>query len=205
MDVQIVGSGGEEDAPSAGETAQAYVKRLSLVKARYARSAVGDAVILGADTSVALNGEIMGKPVDDADAFRMLRALRGRPHKVVTGVTVLDAASGEWAAAARASDVYMRNYSDSEIAAYVATGRHRDKAGAYAAQDETFKPASRIEGCYLNVVGLPLCDVLMLLDHMGVAGRLRPDWQMPHGCLDCMRWAVAYSPNPIPNEQVNVP
>ncbi len=190
MEVRIIGSGGNEPPPMNSETARDYVQRLAIHKARYGLEIAADAIALGADTIVSLQGEIMGKPNDAEDAVRMLKALCGKPHKVITGVAVIDAASGECATSAKASDVYMRRYSDDEIAAYVASGEPFDKAGAYAAQDEVFSPAERIKGCYLNVIGLPLCDVLTLLERIGAYAALKPDWKIPDGCPDCALWAV---------------
>ncbi len=197
VDTLVVGSSGDEDAPHSGESVESYVQRLALVKARDAcrtEPLCADTIVLGADTSVALGCEIIGKPADEADAYHTLRALRGRMHRVVTGIAAVDAASGAHATTAKVSNVHMRHYSDAEIAAYVASGEAWDKAGSYAAQDETFKPAYRIEGCYSNVVGLPLCDVLTLLNRMGMRVWFRPAWQQPNGCTDCAQWA-AVSPH----------
>ena len=92
----------------------------------------------------------------------------------------------------------MRRYSDAEIAAYVATGEPYDKAGAYAAQDETFSPAERIEGCYLNVIGLPLCDVLLLLERIGARAALKPEWEIPDGCPGLRAMGGRRQTQPIP-------
>ena len=205
---RIVGSGADEDAPRPGEHARAYVQRLALAKARHAAAApdARSALILGADTAVAIDRAILGKPVDQAQAARMLKLLRGRLHRVVSGIALIDAAAGRHATAARATTVHMRHYADAEIAAYIASGEPYDKAGAYAAQDTAFNPASRIDGCYLNVIGLPLCDVLRLLADFGVPARIKPDWRIPDGCPDCAQWATptrnAQSP---PNRLVNAP
>lgn len=191
IDARIMGSGGDEDAPKPRETASAYVQRLALTKAQRARKAAPGALILSADTTVDLDGLLLGKPDDDAHAARMLAMLRGKTHKVVTGVALLDAANGKCATTARATEVYMREYSAAEIAAYIARGETRDKAGAYAAQDKIFRPAANIRGCYLNVIGLPLCDALQLLRDMGAPARLIDGWQAPDGCDDCARWTAA--------------
>ncbi len=190
IDARIMGGGGDEDAPKPRETASAYVRRLALVKAQQARKAAADALILSADTTVDLDGILLGKPDDNAHAARMLTMLRGKTHKVVTGVALLDAANGKYATTAKATKVRMRHYSDAEIAAYIARGETQDKAGAYAAQDKIFNPAATINGCYLNVIGLPLCDVLRLLRDMGAPARLRRGWQPPAGCDDCAQWAA---------------
>lgn len=209
--VRIAGSGDDEDAPRPGEPAQAYVQRLALAKARHALAAhsanARSALILGADTAVAIDSAILGKPADQADAARMLKLLRGRPHRVVSGIALIDAAAGRHATAARATIVHMRPYADAEIAAYIASGEPYDKAGAYAAQDTEFNPAARIDGCYLNVIGLPLCDVLRLLADFDAPTRLKPDWRIPDGCPDCAQWSAptrnaAQSP---PSRSANAP
>lgn len=159
--------------------------------------------VLTADTTVLLEGQVLGKPRDEADAVEMLRRLRGRVHTVVTGVA-LTAVPGEHGApsasgpapdpagdhAARplqgdhagplelaggaeiratsvTTSVRMRCYTNAEIAAYVASGDPLDKAGAYGVQDPHFQPVASIEGCYLAVVGLPLCAVVALLAEAG--------------------------------------
>jgi MAF protein len=127
----------------------------------------------------------MGKPVDEAEAERMLRSLRGQVHGVVTGVAVLDTRTGMCQTISRSSDVHLREYSDDEMMAYIASGEPMDKAGAYAAQDQNFRSAIRIDGCYLNVVGLPLCDTIALLGRMGVETGIRTGWKIPEECENC--------------------
>jgi MAF protein len=118
--------------------------------------------VLGADTTVTLDGEILGKPVDAEDAARMLRMLSGRTHRVITGVALVTAAQTE--VAAEVTAVRFLTLSDAEIAAYVATGEPLDKAGAYAIQGRAARWIPRIEGCYFNVVGLPIALVSTLLE-----------------------------------------
>ena len=126
----------------------------------------GDEIVIGADTVVAIDEEVFGKPSDAADAGRMLRELSGRRHFVYTGVAVVH---GEdvWTEVA-ATEVVIRILSDEEIAAYVATGEPLDKAGAYAIQGRGALLVERIEGCYTNVVGLPLESLAKLLAKAGV-------------------------------------
>jgi septum formation protein len=127
------------------------------------RSAQDDRlVVLGADTTVVVDGVILGKPVDAGDAARMLRMLSGRTHRVVTGVAVVSAARCE--VAAEVTAVRFLTLSDAEIEAYIATGEPMDKAGAYAIQGRAAKWIPRIEGDYFNVVGLPLALVSALLE-----------------------------------------
>ena len=194
MPVHVTSSGDDEPKPDEDESPRMYVQRLAIHKAKYAIGIVKShrerqEVVLGADTSVVIDGDILGKPIDAAEAMRMLNRLRGRAHEVITGIALIDAATGMCSSAAKASKVHMRDYSDEEIAAYIESGEPFDKAGAYAAQDETFMPAERIEGCYFNVIGLPICDVLTLLERIGVPSALRQGWNILPGCPDCDYWA----------------
>jgi septum formation protein len=126
-------------------------------------------IILTADTTVALDGQMLNKPADAAEAIDMLNDLRDRTHEVHTGVVLLDAASGEKVTGVHTAVVTMRPYTDAEIAAYVATGDPLDKAGAYAIQHPIFRPVARLDGCYLGVMGLSLCHLLHLLRPWEVA------------------------------------
>ncbi|MGB8261725.1 MAG: Maf family protein [Terracidiphilus sp.] len=119
-------------------------------------------VVLGADTTVTLDNHILGKPESPADAARMLRLLSGRTHQVLTGVALVSATGAR--AAAEATTVTFLPLTNEEIEAYIATGEPMDKAGAYAIQGRAARWIPRIEGCYFNVVGLPLALVSSLLD-----------------------------------------
>jgi len=127
----------------------------------------GPAVVLGADTEVVLDGRYLGKPRDAADAARMLRALSGRTHEVVTGLALVDAASGREEILAVTTRVTMIDAGDEEIAAYVATGEPLDKAGAYAVQGLGARLVARVDGCFTNVVGLPVETTRRLLERWG--------------------------------------
>jgi len=129
-------------------------------------------VVLAADTMVVLDDRVIGKPADDADAQRMLAGLRGRTHTVVTAV-VVQTADTQYAAAIE-SRVRMRGYSDAEIDEYVASGAGRDKAGSYGIQDAPFLPVEAIEGCYCNVMGLPLWNAYRLLREAGCKAPRQP-------------------------------
>jgi MAF protein len=144
------------------------VSALSVASAKLAALAgvATDEIALAADTLVVDDGEALGKPVDARDARSMLERLRDRPHQVLTGIALRDGTAREWGAVV-SSRVRMRAYSDAEIADYVARGEPFDKAGAYAVQDELFRPVAGVEGCYLNVVGLPLCAVAAGLRALG--------------------------------------
>ena len=150
--------------PYPDEDPIAYVTRLAREKAQavYRELADPNAAVLGADTTVTVDKTILGKPLDPDDAIRMLRLLSGRSHRVITGVAVVTADSIE--VAAEVTAVRFLTLSDQEIAAYVATGEPMDKAGAYAIQGFAARWIPRIEGCYFNVVGLPLALVSTLLE-----------------------------------------
>jgi septum formation protein len=161
--------------PLPGEDPIVYVTRLAREKAEAvfreltAESSIEEArpdgqslAVLGADTTVTLENTILGKPTDAADAARMLRMLSGRTHRVITGVALVSAAGVE--VAAEATAVRFLTLSDAEIAEYVAGGEPMDKAGAYAIQGRAARWIPRIEGCYFNVMGLPLALVSSLLE-----------------------------------------
>jgi len=139
-------------------------------------------VTIGADTVVVLDNKILGKPRDAKDAVRMLTALKGRTHVVITGVAVIDA-RGKLMTNAAQTDVEFRDYSTAEMESYVATGNPMDKAGAYAIQHPLFRPAKRISGCYFNVVGLPLCTLGEMLRDAGVSLNVKRPSQIPDFCL----------------------
>jgi septum formation protein len=151
-----------------GVAARAQAEGLAAVKTRAVAAGAADIVVLGADTIVVLDGLPLAKPGDADEARWMLAALRGRAHEVVTGVAV--AANGALATDHAVTRVHMRAYTDAEIETYIATGDPFDKAGAYAIQHAGFHPVERLEGCYCNVMGLPLWTVRRLL--AGVAPSL---------------------------------
>jgi MAF protein len=159
------------------ERALALARRLSASKAAGGALERPDAIVLGADTIVVARGRALGKPRDAEDAVRMLRALRGRTHSVVTAICVQDPAGGQLLDSVT-TRVQMRPYGDDEIAAYVRSGDPFDKAGAYAIQHAGFQPVATFVGCYSNVVGLPLCLVADFLERVG----LRQRWETPGGC-----------------------
>ncbi len=146
----------------------AFVTRLAQEKAKAIFDQLSPASVahrlsvLGADTIVVTRGEVLGKPLDAEDAARMLRILSGGTHQVVTGVCLIS--SGKTQVAAETTSVTMREISEKEIAAYIATGEPMDKAGAYAIQGYAARWIPRIEGCYFNVVGLPLARVASMME-----------------------------------------
>ena len=149
-------------------TALARAKAADVVE-RLRAAGEPPALVLGADTLVVLDGQPLGKPASRSDARAMLRALRGRSHEVVTAV-VLRAAdpAGRELTEAVVSRVLMRDYTDDEIDAYVETGEPDDKAGAYAVQGRGGRLVGRVDGCYTNVVGLPLRTTARLLRAFGL-------------------------------------
>ena len=165
--------------PLPGEDPIAYVVRLARQKAEkvyrdFGQPESGDTApdaitVLGADTTVTLDGQILGKPEDPADAARMLRMLSGRTHRVITGVAIVNAQRTE--VAAEVTAVQFLTLSDEEIAAYIATGEPMDKAGAYAIQGRAARWIPRITGDYFNVVGLPLALVTTMLESIAPASR----------------------------------
>jgi septum formation protein len=166
---------GIDETLSPGLSAAAAATVLARAKARdvaaRAHAAGEDSVlVLGADTLVVLDGRLLGKPASREEARAMLGALRGRRHDVVTAVAVRLAAPGDGErVTAVTSHVLMRDYSDPEIDRYVATGEPDDKAGAYAVQGVGGHLVARVEGCYTNVIGLPLRTTARLLRTFGLA------------------------------------
>ncbi len=152
-----------------GEDAESYAVRVALDKARVAAARAGKGVIIAADTIVVLGDAVLGKPADARDAERMLAMLAGRRHRVITGVAVLDGETGMKRTAAAATDVWFRDLSPAEISSYVATGEPLDKAGAYGIQGRGALLVTKIEGCYFNVVGLPLSLLNGLLREFGIS------------------------------------
>ncbi len=150
-----------------GEDPIHFVTRLAREKAESVAAThalTPDTLVLGADTIVVVDEEILGKPKDEADAARMLRLLSGKTHQVITGVCL--AKGRERQRAAEVTFVRFNTLSDPEIDAYVATGEPLDKAGAYAIQGRAGRWVPRIHGCYFNVVGLPLALVSSMIEAM---------------------------------------
>ncbi len=157
------------ESRGASEPAHEYVRRVAREKAGAGLLevvAVPGAVVLGADTEVILDGRVFGKPAGEADAAAMLRALSGRTHEVVTAVSVVSA--GREAQAVSSSQVRVAALSDADIAAYLACGEWRGKAGAYAIQGRFQAYVEHLSGSHSGVMGLPLCETARLLRQFGL-------------------------------------
>ncbi len=141
---------------------------LALQKARRVALTLREGLVLGADTLVCHRGEVLGKPADSEEARRMLRFLSGAAHSVITGLALVDARRDEYESCFAETRVWMRVLEDELIDAYVATGEPMDKAGAYAIQGKAAVFVERIEGCYFNVVGLPLHQLFLLLSRWSI-------------------------------------
>lgn len=184
-------AGDVDETPQPDESPADLVQRLSRLKAQAVAdhlpqllpqlnlNQATDLIIIGSDTEVALEGQVLGKPSSPVAAVNMLRALRGRPHEVFSGVTTLHMQGvGRLSQPAftlcriltrlHRSQVWLRAYTDDELSAYVATGSPLDKAGAYGIQD-AFKPVAHLDGCYASVMGLPLGELAACLAEIGLS------------------------------------
>lgn len=150
-----------DETPREGEAPADYVTRLALEKARAGARAQPGWLVLGADTTVVVDGVILGKAADTAEAEGMLRQLSGRPHQVLTGVALVG--PGGEVAAVETSTVWFAPMTSEDIDGYLAGGEWHDKAGAYALQGRAARFVTRLEGSYTNVVGLPVALVCRLL------------------------------------------
>lgn len=164
-----------DETPLPAEPAAVYVERLALEKARAGLRALGeraDAVVLGADTAVVLDGRILGKPADFVESREMLLSLSGRSHQVMTAVALVGA--GRESSRVVTSEVSFRTLGEAEIAAYWASGEPCDKAGSYGIQGLAAVFVNHMQGSYSAVVGLPLCETAEMLGQFGIAC-----WQLP--------------------------
>lgn len=161
-----------DESPREGENPDHYVRRLALEKARSVADAAAEelpesTIFVGADTTVVVDGETLGKPESDEDARRMLRRLSGREHEVHTGLALVRRPGAWERVVGEVTRVTFAGLSEDEIGSYIATGEPFGKAGGYAVQGIAGRYATRIEGCYFNVVGLPLARMYSLLREAG--------------------------------------
>ena len=184
MDFRVQPSSVPEE-PEPSESPIDLVRRLALAKARAVAADVSEGLVIGADSVVVHQGDILGKPATVEEARVMLARLRGNTHQVFSGVAVVDASTGKHRLASETTPVLMREYSDAEVEDYIASGSPMDKAGAYGVQDADFHPASRVQGCYSNVVGLPLCTLLDVLREMGYEATPKVPAPLIESCTEC--------------------
>ena len=157
-----------DETPVAGESPQQMVQRLANAKADLvAARAVGSAIIIAADTTVVLDGHILGKPRTSDEARKMLEMLSSRTHSVLTGVTLIRLPDADRRTFVETTHVQFAKLSNEEIKRYLATGEPMDKAGAYGIQGRAGRYVPRIEGCYFNIVGLPLARLMQSLTELG--------------------------------------
>lgn len=166
---EVITSEADESTPP-DFTPEQIVRSLALRKAEAVVASVGErnTVIVGSDTIVVLDNTVLGKPVDELDSKSMLTRLQGRNHKVYTGVACIGLPHGKTIVEHRVTSVTMRAMTEDEIVAYIATGEPADKAGSYAIQGLGSTLVERIEGCYFNVVGLPLSLLGEMLSEFGI-------------------------------------
>lgn len=160
-----------DEVPPDGHTPEEVARSLAREKALVVAQRQRHGIVLGADTIVVLEGEILGKPRDTEDALEMLRRLNGHEHQVLTGVALLDVADGTIVREqvdVVCTRVWFRQVSEEHLRRYVNTGEPMDKAGAYGAQGYGSTLIERIEGCYFNVVGLPVSRVCAMLEAWGI-------------------------------------
>jgi septum formation protein len=164
----VVLSSAVDETPYPNESPNDLVERLALAKAELvAARAIGPAIIIGADTVISLDGHILGKPRSTDDARRMLEKLSGRTHSVVTGIALIRIPDAERRTFVESTLVHFAALSGEEILRYLATGEPHDKAGAYAIQGHAGRFIPRVEGCYFNIVGLPLSHLYHALIELG--------------------------------------
>lgn len=157
-----------DESTSPGLPPAEIVESLAQRKAREIAGKKGDGLVIGADTIVVLDGNVLGKPRDDADAYQMLQSMQGREHTVFSGVALIDAKSGREEVAHRSTKVRIRPLTKQEIIAYIATKEPLDKAGSYAIQGIGSTIVEAIQGDYFTVVGLPLNLTAAMLSRFGV-------------------------------------
>ena len=174
----------DEPSPGRVDSPEAFARALARAKASVVASSNPGMPVIAADTVVSMDQRLLGKPVDAAHAATMLRELRAREHLVTTGVAVVGE-DGRLLLDAVTTKVTMRPYGDDEIAASIRSGTPFDKAGGYAIQDQSFLPVAHFDGCYCNVVGLPLALAIRLLREAGIEPPVSEPFRLLPYCLAC--------------------
>ena len=167
VDFEVMTADVDEDSITDGDLVANVLARARLKADALKPLIPQKAIVITSDTTVADGEEMLNKPADGDEAWRMLSQLRGRTHQVHTGLVCIDVGGTEHSLV-NTTEVVMRPYSDGEIEVYIASGDPLDKAGAYAIQSPGFRPVARLEGCFTSVMGFPLCDVAELLKNCGV-------------------------------------
>lgn len=167
LEFDIAESGVPEDDVQEKDPAR-LAERLALSKARAVAATLKRGIVIGADTVVCVDGEMLGKPADEEESRQMLRLLSGRSHDVLTGVAIIEQPGLKTLCRVERTRVFFRPLSDEEIRSYITKAEVRDKAGSYGIQGMGGGLVSRIEGCYFNVVGLPLALTVEMLKEFGV-------------------------------------
>jgi len=157
-----------DETPMDGEAPGDLVMRLAQDKAQKVAHDLSEGYVIGSDTIVVYNEQILGKPCDDGEAFKMLRSISGHHHKVMTGVSVVNAATGETATELAITDVLMKVMTEATIRAYIATGEPMDKAGAYGIQGLGASIVESIEGEFYTVMGLSVNALLKVFEKFGL-------------------------------------
>ncbi len=190
-----------EETVLSGEKPAEFVERLAKEKAimageKVAGNSINDLVVIGADTIVVDDTEILGKPIDEDDARRILEQLKGKNHFVLSGVALYNPFSREIGSRVISTEVMMRDYRKDEIQAYIDSGDPFDKAGAYAIQNQSFNPVPLMTDCYANVMGLPLCDLYVLMKSMDVEA----NHQVAENCQVSLQYQCPVYQNKLLNE-----
>ena len=189
IDPFIVVNSEVDERGIAGETPAEFVIRLAKAKVLKGGESIlpntlENALVIGADTIVVDGGEILGKPLDEVDAARILKQLRGKTHQVLSGVALYNLSTSKIQTRLVCTEVEMREYTEDEIQEYIASGDPLDKAGAYGIQNRDFNPAPQFFGCFANVMGLPLCHLAVLMKDMG----LEPDHRVAERCQESIEY-----------------
>lgn len=167
LDFDIVPSNYEEDMTKKLNPKE-MVKEFSYGKASDVAKKFKEGIVIGVDTIVVFNGKKLGKPKSDEQAFKMLKSFSGKKQQVISGVCLIDCKTGKIIRDCEVTEVYFNKLYDNEIKAYIKTGIHKDKAGAYGIQDLSSIFIKKINGCYFNVVGFPIYNIYKNLKKLGV-------------------------------------